>query len=48
MFRKIARPFAIGLTVLGLAFGAVQVSSAFTADAFIADSAGQKGEWDVG
>ncbi|HZW99355.1 MAG TPA: hypothetical protein VFF10_04780 [Trueperaceae bacterium] len=48
MFRKIARSFAITLTVLGLAFGSVQVSNAFTADAVVADSAGQKGEWDAG
>ncbi len=48
MFKKVARSFAVTLTVLGLAFGAVHVSNAFTADAVIADSAGQKGEWDAG
>ncbi len=48
MFKKIARSFAVTLTVLGLAFGSVQVANAFSPNAVIADSAGQKGEWDAG
>mgnify|MGYP001044974666 CR=1 FL=1 len=48
MFNKLARVFAVSLTVLGLAFGSVPVSNAFTADAVVADSLGQRGEWDPG
>lgn len=48
MFNKVARAVAVALTVLGLAFGSVQVTNAFTANATIADSYGQKGDWDPG
>lgn len=48
MFNKVARAVAVALTVFGLAFGSVQVSNAFTANATIADSYGQKGDWDPG
>ncbi len=48
MSSKVARAFAIALTVFGLAFGSVQVSNAFTANATVADSYGQRGDWDPG
>lgn len=48
MSGKLVRAFAIALTVFGLAFGSVQVSNTFTADATIADSYGQRGDWDPG
>lgn len=48
MFKRFARSLAVAATVLGLTFGTVMVSSSFTPDVTIADSAGQKGEIDVG
>ena len=48
MFHKVARAFTIALTVFGLAFGSVQVTNAFTAEATVADSHGQRGDWDPG
>lgn len=43
---KFARALTIALTVLGLAFGTVQISA--TPDITYADSHGQRGDWDLG
>ncbi len=46
MFNRISRSIAITLTVLGLAFGSLQVTGVYNAT--VTDSGGQRGEIDVG
>lgn len=46
--KKIARSFALALTVAGLAFGSFSVTGAFQNNTLIADVGGQRGDWDVG
>jgi len=46
--KKIVRPFAIALTVVGLAFGSFGITGAFQNNTLIADVGGQRGDWDAG
>jgi len=46
--KRIARSFAIALTVAGLALGSFGITGAFQSNTLIADVGGQRGDWDVG